>query len=312
VARVSAVTQAYLALGLLVLAVGAAAWSLPVSLKLDPFGSGRSFGNSILIFGFLFLSAALLRRRGFHRFANGFEGISLLAGISMASALLSLLFATTARPYVDAQLIQWDYALFGISFIELTRWVQNPTTIQFLSYAYSWIDWQPFLLIVIFSVLAARERIARFAAAWGLCLLATMLIFPFYPAVGGYLHYNISAWEAPHVLVPVAWSHLTVLEPLRSGAITFIGPEHLAGIVTFPSFHASAAVLLAWGFWSVPVLKWVCATANAAMFVSSIFIGGHYLVDLLAGAVLALLTIAVVLLSERNISALHVGRSMPA
>jgi membrane-associated phospholipid phosphatase len=59
------------------------------------------------------------------------------------------------------------------------------------------------------------------------------------------------------------------------------------GIVTFPSFHAAGAVLLACAWWQVPGLRYPGVALNAAMLVSAIPCGGHYLSDLIAGCGIA-------------------------
>src|SRR3546814_4330604 len=82
---------------------------------------------------------------------------------------------------------------------------------------------------------------------------------------------------------------LDTFERLRSGALRTLGSESLTGIITFPSFHAAAAVLLGWGFASFGRLGWPLVALNALMFVSAIVGGGHYLVDLIAGAAVALI-----------------------
>jgi membrane-associated phospholipid phosphatase len=115
----------------------------------------------------------------------------------------------------------------------------------------------------------------------------TAPIFPLAPALGGYLHHGIQPADVPFIKVHAAWLHATVLEPLRNGTMTELGRLALEGIVTFPSFHASAAILLAWGFWGVPVVRWPALLVNATMLVSCIVIGAHYVVDLIAGSLVA-------------------------
>src|SRR3546814_12195667 len=95
---------------------------------------------------------------------------------------------------------------------------------------------------------------------------------------------RISDWSSD-----VCSSYLDTFERLRSGALRTLGSESLTGIITFPSFHAAAAVLLGWGFASFGRLGWPLVALNALMFVSAIVGGGHYLVDLIAGAAVALI-----------------------
>lgn len=70
--------------------------------------------------------------------------------------------------------------------------------------------------------------------------------------------------------------------------------------VTFPSFHAGAAPLLGWGFWPVARLRWPLVTLNVVMAASAIPIGGHYVVDIIAGVMVAAAGIAVARMLERR------------
>ena len=66
----------------------------------------------------------------------------------------------------------------------------------------------------------------------------------------------------------------------------------MAGLITFPSFHAAGAVLLAWGFRSVPLLGIPFVALNIAMLATIPVIGSHYFVDVIGGIAVAALAIA--------------------
>ena len=65
---------------------------------------------------------------------------------------------------------------------------------------------------------------------------------------------------------------------MRNGSMTELGglAYFRVGIITFPSFHASAAILLAWGFWGVRFVRWPALALNLVMTVSCPFVGAHY------------------------------------
>jgi len=81
------------------------------------------------------------------------------------------------------------------------------------------------------------------------------------------------------------------MDGLRAGADTALGLDDLKGLVSFPGFHAAAAVMLGWGYWSLPWLRWLFLALNVAMTLSAIPIGGHDLADILAGILVAVLSI---------------------
>jgi membrane-associated phospholipid phosphatase len=68
----------------------------------------------------------------------------------------------------------------------------------------------------------------------------------------------------------------------------------MQGIIQFPSYHAAGAVLLSYAFAGFP--RWIAAPTlivETVLTVSAIPIRGHHLVDVLAGAALAIASIAV-------------------
>ena len=67
----------------------------------------------------------------------------------------------------------------------------------------------------------------------------------------------------------------------------------MEGIVTMPSYHTVMAVLLTYAFRRTGLVGYGIATLNLGMLLSIPPIGGHYLVDVLAGGALTLGAIAV-------------------
>jgi len=77
------------------------------------------------------------------------------------------------------------------------------------------------------------------------------------------------------------------LDPVRDGTLRHLDLFTLAGIVTFPSFHAASVVLYVWALWPVRWMRPIALVANAAMLASTPIDGGHYFVDLIAGVAVA-------------------------
>ncbi len=250
---------------------------------------------ALLQFAALGACGTALRSRGWVRPSIGIaveSGAQLLLAALLAP-LLSVVLARTNLPYRDEELLALDRALFGFDWGRMAAFAQTrPLLMEILGHVYASLSLQP---IILFAMLIATGRAARaqaFCLAWILTLAATISVFPLVPAVGGYLHLGIAQADT-HVLVPAAWNHIAVLGPARDGMISTLTGDTLDGIVTFPSFHAAAAVLLAWGFWGVQVLRWPALGINLAMMAATPVIGGHYLTDVVAGIALAGLALCV-------------------
>ena len=275
------------------LAFLAIALLLTIAVASTDFTADASLFGGLLQMAVMLISAVLLRRLGFSRLGGGIEAVVLLTGFSVCAALMSLLLAATALPLADPLLAQADHALFGASiWVDLVAIARAwPTAMAWLSIIYDTLTIQPLLLIVALLAVHARARLSAFLFAWMIALAVTLAIAPFAPAVAVYLHFGVGRESIPGLRLHVAWEHVETLFAVRSGALRHLGMNSLFGIVTFPSFHAAGAVLLAWGFHGVPLLRWPFHALNAALFVSAIFVGGHYIVDLIAGSAIAIVAL---------------------
>lgn len=157
-----------------------------------------------------------------------------------------------------------------------------------MSVAYSTLAWQPVVLIGLLAIGRHQRMVQTFVLAWSIALFATLAISPFTPALGNFLHHGIAQADYPAIRVTAAWGFAENFAAMRSGTSQLITRESLDGLVTFPSFHTSGAVVLAMGWSAIGKARAAFCLLNAAMIVSAVLIGGHYLVDVLAGIVIAL------------------------
>ncbi len=234
-----------------------------------------------------------LRKRGWIRMGTCAEVFAQIMLASLLAALASVVLASTALPFKDEMLQAVDRRLFGVDWrqiIEISK--TQGGLLLVLSHAYTTISWQPLVLLSMLSLHGRSRAVMTFSTAWVLTLAASVSVFPLMPAVGGYIHNHVARSQT-HVLVAAAWRHLEILGPVRDGSLRTLNAGTLEGIITFPSFHAAAAVLLAWGFWHSRYARWPALALNIAMLASTPFVGGHYLVDVATGCVIALLALAV-------------------
>jgi len=114
-----------------------------------------------------------------------------------------------------------------------------------------------------------------------LAALATLVLFAFFPAEGPFGKYGL----APSV---VQQHYLEHFYGLRGGGWRQFSFADAEGLVTFPSFHPVWAIFL---FLAVRRRRWwiavPAAVLNAAVILSTMTTGWHYLADVSAGAALA-------------------------
>jgi membrane-associated phospholipid phosphatase len=108
-------------------------------------------------------------------------------------------------------------------------------------------------------------------------LLVTTAIFSMFPALG--------------VQTPGREVELHTLIVLRDGNPSAFDLSHLQGLISFPSYHTVLAVLLTHAHRRSKLLIPIAAI-NGVMLLSIPPFGGHYLTDMIGGAIVALLAIA--------------------
>jgi membrane-associated phospholipid phosphatase len=144
--------------------------------------------------------------------------------------------------------------------------------------------WQP--AFAAFALFLAKQS----WRGWQMVLSSTIalaiagFLFALFPAVGAaeYYHFPVHTPTPPFHPVLIA---------LKSGAMRVMDERTFAGMISFPSYHAAAATILAWGCWTT-IFRWPVVALNVLMCLSAISMGSHYLVDILGGVAVAALSIA--------------------
>jgi uncharacterized membrane protein YqaE (UPF0057 family) len=224
--------------------------------------------------------------------------IFVLAGIAQAVVItvlmtpLTYIAASIDWPLQDAHLLAIDRIL-QLDWAGYVRLVDaHPLLATWLDFGYTMIRWPIFAIPVVLAAKHCYRRIEEFIFAFGAALIVTTLISALVPAIGVYHQVGLDP-STLHNLDPQAYvEQLRDLPPTRAGTLRHLDLMGLAGIVTFPSFHAASAVLYAWALWPVKWARPIAVLANGAMLAATPIIGGHYFIDLFAGIAIAVIAIA--------------------
>ncbi|MEJ2624671.1 MAG: phosphatase PAP2 family protein [Pseudolabrys sp.] len=249
--------------------------------------------HNLSFFAFL---AILFALNAFYRFARPNRHLRT-ATETTAQLLLVLLFgilltyAATAAdlPYRDASLLAADRALGFDYQAYLTFFDAQPELRSLIGAAYLMLLPQ-FLAIPLVLLVARREaRLQIWLLAVAVALILTSAIYLFVPSVTAfvYIEFGGPAHIPAHYYTPVP-----TIEALRAGVMHTVRLNHLEGLVTFPSFHTAGALLFVWALWPLRRLRWLAVALNAALISATPNIGGHYAVDVIAGAAVMLLSVA--------------------
>ena len=243
----------------------------------------------------LMVGAWCLHARGFVRTATFVETWTLMTTFCVVASILLFVLAAGRMPLIDGTLATADRLLLpALDWPAMVRSLgRDPVPVAAATFCYASLGWQPLLLLFVCVTHGRTMRCWTFVTAWVIALIVTSALFALLPAVGPYPHYAITQAAVPAMTDPAPWNTPGIVTGLRNGSLRAIAFTDLDGIVTFPSFHAGGAVLLAWGFWPLRPLRAPMVTLNAAMMLAAIPIGGHYFVDIPAGAAVAVLAILV-------------------
>jgi PAP2 superfamily len=231
-----------------------------------------------LIGALLALSAACRRNRGR---ANMVEAVACFFAFAATVSVLSYLAASCAYPLQDAMMERLDQAIG----FDWSAWhdavLDRPILTRLLIVAYNSLFSQFLLASVYFSKRDRSARIEELLVLMCATAAPTMLISAIWPALGPF---------AAHGGGDLAY--LRDLLALRAGGPWHFDSLAMQGIVTMPSYHTVLAMLLTYAFRGTGPIGYGIATLNVVMLFSIPPIGGHYLVDVLAGGALALGAIA--------------------
>lgn len=186
-------------------------------------------------------------------------------------------------PTIADVLVRFDEAI-GFHWPGAYHWVTAHHGLHMiLKYAYWSAFAQLFLVPFSLAVVRRQDDMAEFLA----------ISIPF-PAESAFLYYGITD--------PGTASTVRDFTLLRSAAMPAINPYDVQGLVSMPSFHTMMAIFFAYAVRHVGFVFPAAIALNAVMVASTITVGGHYLVDVLAGIVCGVAVISVVRSALRRLT----------
>ena len=216
---------------------------------------------------------------------DGAEYIGLFTFVVVAGALASYPMAAASSGFADVKLEQID-RLLGFNWIAWYDVVAAHPILQWGgSLAYQSIYLSPLLLLCSFAHSGRKVEARGLIAAFWLAAAITLLVFNMMPARGPLAF----LWHGPIPYMPASELYQAQLIPvLRDHYMHEIALGSLRGLVCAPSFHTTGAVLFILFARHAGALRWPLTILNLLMLLSTPVEGTHYLVDMLAGAVVAL------------------------
>ena len=271
------------------LAVIDAGWLRAAGYKFDV----ASLSSRVLLVGALLFGAEIYRRadRNPH-FATITRETAWLIAFSLAAGLLSNLAITANLPLVDNQLAAFDHAL-GFHWRWWYEFISSDKPVgTLLSAAYVAALPEIVIVMVALAALNRADRVSEMVLATMIGALIAIAISTLIPAAGPlpYFHPDEATLAVPPV---VDLDYKSTFFALRLGMVHAFSVDDLKGLIAFPSYHATLAVLLVLATRGIPRLFWPAAVINAVVLASAPVDGGHHLADVVGGMAVAVVSLAI-------------------
>jgi len=219
--------------------------------------------------------------------------ITILCGIVAAYAMQRFAF-----PLQDRFLANVDMA-FGLNWFDYAHWVDRHLAIQRLvSFAYNTISIQIALPLLVLAFSNRLVETRAYLLAFAIAFVFTIIVSALMPAAGPIAFVDRASFNILHFTGATPLDHLMRLR--EAGPMIFRDPP--GGIATFPSFHATIAVLTPLTLRRHHRIFLALVVLDAAMLAGTITEGAHYFSDLFAGTAMAFFAYA---LANRIIALEH-------
>ncbi len=230
-------------------------------------------------------------QRSEERLGVALIGTAHLIWFSCAIAVLNYLVVTFDRPLIDDKLLAWDRAL-GIDWAELYIFLKTlPGLSQLLTIAYASSLLQIAIVVPVLALMGRIQRLDRFFLAFILAAAITITFWAIFPSFGAATHLFSTGAVVDLSGATVDLDYVKVLLDLKAGLTPHIVMAQMKGLIAFPSFHTVMAVLTVYAAAAIPRALWPVVGWNSIVLLSVPVDGGHHVVDIAAGLVLAVAAI---------------------
>jgi membrane-associated phospholipid phosphatase len=190
-----------------------------------------------------------------------------------------------AMPVRDELFASLDRSV-GLIWLDYARWVDAHLSVHKIFYAaYYTIEPQILLPLLVFACSNKLAEVREYLLAFSIALTFTIIVSALLPAVGPIALVDRQSFSVLYFTGATPLDHLTLLR--RAGPLVFTDAP--GGIATFPSFHATIAILTPLALRKCDRLLVAVIVLDVAMLGATVTEGAHYFVDLLAGGCMAVL-----------------------
>jgi membrane-associated phospholipid phosphatase len=227
-------------------------------------------------------------------------GTAFLIAFSASFGVLNYFLLTVAGPRIDGQLATID-RMAGVDWPALMRFAEMHSIANYVLYlAYISLLPQTAVLVNCLGIFSRPNEIYKFCLSMALGAAITMAIWTVAPSFGAFSLYSVSS--TPQFVLAVDTTYAKDLLTLLAQGPGHIAPYDVKGLIAFPSFHTAIAIFVTWYARNIRFLRWPVLILNSLVVLSIPIQGGHHIIDILGGAVVAAISIALTSLIARLVA----------
>ena len=222
-------------------------------------------------------------------------GMAFMLAAWPALRIFNHISMTTALPFADAMLSDWDSTI-GFDWFAYIHWLDGQDLlINIMNWTYSGLSQYSIIFFILLACFPKRmencfEFLALFIVSSTLCMVVGML----FPAEAAMIFYAPDLTGFTYAHPGAGTYHIDALNNLREAHAPILDLSNLPGLVTFPSFHTAMGLVLIYVCRSSIILLVLSLCINLSMIAATPLYGSHYGIDLIGGFVAALITILIV------------------
>jgi hypothetical protein len=228
------------------------------------------------------------------RLQHAVEGMLFLHIAWLNLRLLNHLSMMLPFSYADDLLHGWDQALKldWPAYFEMV--FSHPPLFEMFNAAYTSLTFLSIVVLLLLISFGYIKRAQDFIDTFLVTAVICIVIGAVFPAKAAVL----SLIPDLSIFAQIGWIpgayHMPYLEALRGSSTPLtLDPAQLPGLVTFPSFHTAAGILI------IAACRKTCLSTpsliySGVMIAATPVFGGHYFVDLLAGTAIAVIVVGVI------------------
>jgi hypothetical protein len=212
--------------------------------------------------------------------------LAMMIVAAVSAGIISNAGLRLRRPLIDSVLLAADRAM-GIDTPGIVlAFVGHSLTTGLLDVCY--ISAFPFVFAtaLYFAHRARADRVWEIGWSFSACISTASVIAALYPAIGSVPFAGLEGLSGHGLPAGSGTYYVAAFRALHDGFDPWLDLRKLEGVVTFPSFHIDMALIVAWAWRRRGMMTWAATLWCVAVCISTIPIGGHYVIDLAGGIML--------------------------